>query len=316
MKLDRLLSIVMLLLGRNRINATELSERLQVSLRTIYRDVETLVQAGLPIVSYAGTDGGFELQDDWRMNRRTLTLGELTAIATSLRSLQSAPALSAENVDGLLEQVGTLAAQAGRDGGAGAESERILIDLKPWRSSKSDRDKYDRLHQAVLEQRLVRFAYTDGQGDGTERTAEPMGLAHKGYAWYLYAYCRTRDDYRIFRLSRIHALQTLEETFERRPETISQLNGRWDALPQTETVELTLRFANAAKARAEDQFEEAQIERQPDGSLVVRAALPEGEWLTGFLLSFREDLRVLAPARIAEAVRANALRVAEQYASP
>ncbi|WP_419875187.1 helix-turn-helix transcriptional regulator [Candidatus Pristimantibacillus sp. PTI5] len=311
MKLERLMAITILLLNRKRVQAQELADRLEVSLRTIYRDLESLNLAGIPIISYTGAEGGFEIMENFRLDRQMLSLNELISLSTALRGLQSTQAFSNQNLDGLLDKVGALVSKAEQGRMAGAD--QVIIDLNPWKSSSSERNKYDTLHKAVSDKRLIRFTYTNGQGGETERCIEPMGLVLKGYTWYLHGYCLNRDDYRMFRLSRIRNLLIIEDTFRRRMVTLSELNENWGPQRDSKMVDLVLRFTGPAKVPAEDHFDADEIERQPDGSLIVRVRYPDNDWLIGFLLHFRTDLFILEPSHIAAAVRKSALEIAKLY---
>jgi predicted DNA-binding transcriptional regulator YafY len=305
------MAITILLLNRKRVQAQELADRLEVSLRTIYRDLESLNLAGIPIVSYTGAEGGFEIMENFRLDRQMLSFDELMALSTALRGLHSSQAFSNQNLDGLLDKVGALVSKAEQGRVAGAD--QVIIDLNPWKSSASERNKYDMLHKAVSDKRLIRFTYTNGQGGETERCIEPMGLVLKGYTWYLHGYCLNRDDYRMFRLSRIRNLLILEDTFQRRMATLSELNENWGPQRDSKMVDLVLRFTGPAKVPAEDHFDSDEIERQPDGSLIVRVRYPDNDWLIGFLLQFRTDLFILEPPHIAEAVRKSALEISKLY---
>ncbi|MFD0713024.1 helix-turn-helix transcriptional regulator [Paenibacillus sp. GCM10027626] len=310
MKLERLMAITIILLNRKRVQAQELAERLEVSLRTIYRDLDSLCHAGIPIVSYTGTEGGYEIMDSFRLDRQMLSFDELIALTTALRGLQSTQAMNRSDIDNLLDKVGALVSQAEK--GRLADRDQIHIEFTPWRKSEAERSKYEALHKAVNENRLVHFRYTDGQGEETERLIEPMGLALKAYSWYLHGYCLNRQDYRTFRLSRIRELEPLTETFTRRPMPVAIMNQGWGE-QQRQRIELTLRFKAAAKVAVADHFEEKEIERLPDGSLLVRTSFPDEKWLIGFLLHFKSDLLILEPASIAAQVREAALAVSAQY---
>lgn len=313
MKLERLMAITMILLNRKRVQAQELAERMEVSLRTIYRDMESLSLAGIPIVSYMGTEGGYEIMDSFRLDRQMLSHDELIAMLTALRGLQSTKALSESSMERLLEKVGALVSQT--EQGSLADRDQILVDFTPWRSSEAERKKYEALNHAAKEKKLVSFAYTDHLGQETVRRVEPMGLVLKGYKWYLHGYCLEREDYRIFRLSRIRDLQTQAETFQRRDMELEKLNEKWRQLPDRPgpLVDVVLHFSSALKAVVADRFDEDDIERQPDGSLLVRTTMPDQDWLISFLLSFRNEMRVLEPARLAAAVKTAALEIAGLY---
>ena len=249
--------------------------------------------------------------ENFRLDRQMLSFDELIALSTALRGLQSTQAFSNQNLDGLLDKVGALVSKA--EQGRMVGTDQVIIDLNPWKSSSSERNKYDTLHKAVSEKRLIRFTYINGQGGESERCIEPMGLVLKGYTWYLHGYCLNRDDYRVFRLSRIRNLLILEDTFQRRMVTLSELNENRGPQHDSKMVDLVLRFTGSAKVSAEDHFDSDEIERQPDGSLTVRVRYPDNDWLIGFLLHFRTDLFILEPPHIAEAVRKSALEISKLY---
>ncbi|WP_028612552.1 helix-turn-helix transcriptional regulator [Paenibacillus harenae] len=311
MNLERLMAITILLLNRKRVQAQDLADRLEVSLRTIYRDLDRLNMAGIPIVSYTGGEGGFEIMESFRLDRQMLSMDDLTALTTALRGLQSSKAYNGGKLDVLLEKVGALVSKA--EGKGLIKTESVMIDLHPWRKSHAEKLKYDALSKAVDESKVIFFTYTNMQGNETERRVEPMGLVLKGYTWYLYGFCLQRNDFRNFRLSRIRGLTVLHDKFERREVSLSELNERWGPKRNDNMIDLVLKFNGAARVQVEDHFDESEIERQSDGSFIVRVHYPENDWLIGFLLSFRTGVCVLEPTRIASAVKKAAIEISEMY---
>ncbi len=309
MKLERLMAITMILLNRRRVQAHELADRLEVSLRTIYRDLESLSMAGLPIVSYTGGEGGYEIMDSFRLEKQMLSLNELTAMFTALRGLQSIHAYQENDIERLLDKVGAMVAQA--EAGQPGDQARLHLDFAPWKRSDADRSKYQSLQEAVKAQQVVSFAYVSAQGEESERFVEPVGLALKGYAWYLHGYCRHRADYRTFRLSRIYKLQVLEEIFQGRQ--APAMNNRLAAYGADNRIPVVLRFQGNAKRYAMDHFEEGERERLPDGAILVRSSLPDTAWMIGVLLSFRAEVLIVEPRELALRVRQEALAIAALY---
>jgi predicted DNA-binding transcriptional regulator YafY len=310
LKLDRLLAITMLLLNRKRVSAKELAERFEVSLRTVYRDLETINQAGIPIVSYPGLLGGYELTDRYRLDRQLLTLDELQSIIVALRGVRTS--LDEQDVGRLLDKVGALVTHSER-GSVEELSEQLIIDINPWRGNEAEKETLRALRAAIQGSRLVRFAYTSSQGDSTGRVCEPMGVVLKGYIWYLYGYCRLRQDYRIFRLTRIERLEQLPDTFVRRPQKLEQLDYRWARREERAYARLVLRFQPRAKARVQDYFRQEQIVTEPGGTLLVTAVQPEEPWLYSMLLGYGADVQVLEPESVAQAVLAMAREVVRLY---
>ncbi|RED83288.1 helix-turn-helix transcriptional regulator [Cohnella phaseoli] len=319
MKLERLMTITILLLNRKRIQAQELADRLEVSLRTVYRDLDTLGQAGIPIVSYTGMEGGYEIMDSFRLDRQLLSFDELTALSTALRGLESTKAYDDSNMDLLLSKVGAMVAQAEQGRAGAGEGERIHIDFTPWKNSNEDRTRYDSLRQAVNDRKLLRFKYTSRKGEEQEREVEPMTLVLKTYSWYLHGYCRLRGDYRIFKLSRIRELAVQSETFVRRAEPLAQIKDQWvnpQESDKQEVISVVFRFKASAAVSVMDRFDESEIERLPDGTLIVRSIYPNEKWLITSVLHYATDVIVLEPADIAAKIRQAALDIAAQYAAP
>ncbi len=154
LKLDRLLAITMLLLNRRRVSAKELSERFEVSLRTVYRDLETINQAGIPVVSYSGMAGGYEIMDQYRLDRQFLSLEELQAIIIALKGMRSS--LEDHDIGSLLNKVGAMMARS-ELGTAESMSQQLIIDLNPWQERKSEKENLGVLKKSDPEQTVDSF---------------------------------------------------------------------------------------------------------------------------------------------------------------
>ncbi|MEI7027937.1 helix-turn-helix transcriptional regulator [Paenibacillus sp. y28] len=311
MKLDRLLAITMLLLNRKRVSAAELSERFEVSLRTVYRDLDTLSQAGIPVVSHAGAAGGYEIMEQYRIERQFLSLDELQSIIIALRGIQST--FKDQDISSLMDKVGTLVARSEQQT-VQQMKEQLVIDLNPWHGGQEEKEKLAALREAIGRTQIVQFAYTSSQGDDSVRSCEPMGVVLKGYIWYLCGFCRLRQDYRIFRLTRIDRLEVLPETFERRDKSLEQLSYGWGGpAAASANIRLVLRFHSRRKARIRDDFQADQIKVEPDGSLLVTASQPEEPWLYSMLLSYGADVTIIEPESVARAVCAEAKKLIGLY---
>ncbi|WP_127578935.1 helix-turn-helix transcriptional regulator [Paenibacillus koleovorans] len=317
MKLDRLLAITMLLLNRGRVSAKQLADRFEVSLRTVYRDMETINQAGIPIVSYAGTSGGYEIMEQYRLERQYLTVDELRSIVVALKGFGQS--LGEDDVDHLLDKVGALMQKSeptSHGAGTGVMEEQVVIDLSPWRRNAEAKEKLVHLRQAIRDNRIVHFDYVNGQGEHAGRSCEPMSVVLKGYVWYLYGYCLLRGDFRVFRLSRITKLGLSATRFVRRAIPEGEVLFRWERHPgePDRCIPLVLAFKPRASAKVHDHYAESQIELQPDGSLLVHAKAPDEPWLYSILLAFGADVQVIEPAAVAHKLRQLALDIAELYA--
>lgn len=310
MKLDRLLAITMLLINRKKMTASELARHFEVSERTILRDMEAIGQAGIPIVSYQGVNGGFGIMENFRVDRNVLTEDDVVSIITALKGVTAT--LEDRKMEGALEKIRGLVSP-----GNGAHIEglgkRLVIDFSPWGVCEGLRQKLNRVRQAMEENKVLRFHYTNSSGENAFRVIEPLSIAYKGFSWYIYGYCRTKEDYRVFRLSRMKNPELGEEKFDPARRVVEEIN--WLGVPDNSRpdVALLMKFAPRARARVEDFFDAENIQVQEDGSILVRVQYPEDAWVYSTILSFGEDVEVLEPERIRTIISEKAKKIWERY---
>lgn len=282
MKIDRLLSIVILLLDRERVTAAEIARRYEVSIRTAMRDLETLGNAGIPVVSRPGHEGGFSLMPGYRVDRRLLSETDISTIVNSLQELKTPFAPPA----GTVEKIRSLRkAEVARN--------PVTLDLLPWGGGERLKPLLLALKSAVEEHRVGRFSYRGWNGVDETREAEPYRLMFKGSAWYLYARCRSRQDFRLFRADRIRAFTVLPEIFVHREAPEPDFSSfQWKNSEGTVTA---LKFRTAAKERLLGIWPEDEIREEPDGALYLNVRFPDESWVIPFLVSFGDDLEVISP---------------------
>ncbi|MCU0847745.1 MAG: YafY family transcriptional regulator [Spirochaetes bacterium] len=304
MRLDRMLSIIVMLLNKDRISAKDLSEKFEVSVRTIYRDIESINLAGIPIVSYQGNSGGFGIMENYRLDRQVLTLKDMTSILSALKGIS--PTLENRELDGAIEKIASLLPRGG--GSLNTDfGEQMVIDILPWGYRKRQKKILHLVNESIRDRMLIGFLYRNSAGKSVRRKIEPMTLIFKGYAWYLFAFCRLKNDYRLFRLSRISGIEVIPEHFSRR--SASYKDYMKDGEPDREKVDLTLEFTPEARFMVEDYFDEESIEVKDDGRMTVKASFIEDEWVYSLLLSYGEKVRVVAPERIRKALGEKAKKI-------
>jgi len=311
LKIQRLLGITMVLLSQRRVNAQTLADKFEVSLRTIYRDLEAINAAGIPIVSYTGNDGGYEILEQFRIDRQIVTFDDLQSILTALKGVQSS--LADQELDGLLTKIKALVSRSEQKQ-MEETGETLIFDTNLWHGGGlKDKSILAPIRQASKNRSVVSFQYTNTEGIGEHREVEPIGIAWKGYAWYLYAYCRLREDYRTFRLSRISGLRIHLERFNNRGVRMEELDARWGNQETGTVVQLLLRFRPRLRVRVEEAFGLDNIEVEQDGSLLVRVSYADNHWLYGTILSYGPDVRVLEPAFVAEKIKSQGEQIADRY---
>lgn len=286
------------------VTAAELAERFEVSVRTIYRDMDTLSAAGIPIYAKKGKNGGICLTEQFVLNKMLLTKDEQQEILSGLVSLRETKAEAGENI---LQKLGEFFRTDPVDW--------LAIDLSDWSGSRVQ--LYENIKNAILARRLLQFDYYGKNGQMRRRTVEPVKLLFKEYTWYLKAYCRERKDWRLFKLFRIKRLSVQEETFVPRAECISQEDAQQGheiqmGLNMNMTV-VDVRIDKREAYRVYDRFEEEEIEVLPDGNFMVHFHLTMDDWGYGVLLSFGPSAEVLAPEAVRQEMKRRVQQMAKWY---
>lgn len=298
MKINRLIEIITILLNRRTVTATELADRFSVSARTIYRDVDALSSAGIPIYTDKGKGGGISLLEDYTLNKTMLSKSESESLILALKAMG---ATDYPEADALLEKIGSIF----KDNMA---HDWIEVDFESWSSKVNENNKFSKIRDAIVNSLVINFDYINGNGGKSNRNAEPVKLMFNAYTWYLIAYCHKRSEHRMFRLSRIKNVQLTDKHFSKR--TITEQEKQVVHPP---LVELKLRCDEKVLNRLYDTFDEHFISSNNDGSFDLVVEIPEEEWIYGFVLSFGNYTEVLEPKHIREEIRNRAKEVYEKY---
>lgn len=285
MKINRMLEITTVLLNRGTITAGELAKRFEVSTRTIYRDVEALSSAGVPVYMSKGNGGGISLMENYTLPKTLLSEQESESLLLALSTLK---AVKYPEIDTVLEKMGTLFKN-------NSMRDWVEIDFVHWGSAPNEHNKFVDIKRAIIERRVIEFEYVNADGMRTSRFAEPIKLMFKGNAWYLAAFCRRRNELRIFRISRVKNVRLTAETFV--PPVVSEEDKQENRGKLKPFVLLKLRFDEKVLNRLYDNFDDSLIVKRGD-HYDVEIALPEDEWLYGYLMSFGSLMEVIEPQSI------------------
>ena len=275
---NRLFEIVYILMQKKKTTAKELANRFEVSTRTIYRDIETLSTANIPIYASKGKDGGIGLLDKYILNKTILSEEEQNQILFALQGMKK---VKGQDEKDILEKLSILFNKKINDW--------IKIDFSNWGNVQEER--FDIIKSAILNKQLIGFTYYNSNGEESKRIVEPLQIWFKDKSWYLVSYCKLKQDYRIFKISRIKEIKILQEHFERE-------------LPKEEKnekhnfkiIELELEINKAMTYRVYDEFESKEITKKEDGNFIIKVKYPENEWVYGYILSFGEYAKVLNPS--------------------
>lgn len=276
MKWDRLLGITMELMAKKRVTATELADRFEVSTRTVYRDVELINQAGIPIVSFTGTDGGFELMNGFFLSKQHFSADDFSVIYNLLRGMEGA---IGGRFTAIMHKLGSLQ-PAVLNGGI---HNPVIFDIG---TTESERAVIGSLFQAIKDRRVVAFSYATAAGSSADRQAEPIRLFWERGAWYLEAYCLWRRAKRCFRTSRISRLDVTDTLFHPR-----ELNE--EDRDEGQGTRVHLRFDLAAQPRVFEQFPGACSLHETH--IDVDAVFYSVEYAISVVLSFGAKVQIVSP---------------------
>jgi len=308
MKIERLISMIYMLLNHEVVSASELAAKYQVSQRTIYRDIDTICAAGIPVVSYQGVNGGYGIMETYKMDKSLLNSFDIETILTMLKGLSDV--FVDEQTMETARKLQTIQPNGARAG--------MALELDSYLPSK---ETLRMLKSAIKSRRVVYMEYVSMMNERTYRTVEPVCLIYKNHSWYLYGYCRTRRDTREFRLSRMNNVQLLPEQFHGQHEMPDQRRDAYNREERSSAAafDVAIRFSPRALARALDFFNGREKEKSyhADGSMTVTLQLrspDEERWLLPIILSFGEEAEFEGPSIWRDRMRAKVERILAKYA--
>jgi len=299
MKIDRLLGILTILLQKDRVTAPQLAEKFEVNRRTIGRDIDTLCQAGIPIVTFQGVGGGISIAEGFKLDKRILTTGELSGIIAGLKGLGSvSKPLSIERT---LDKLGAYT------DAVISMCEPVIIDLGSHHKSFLT-EKIEIIKAAIIENKLIEFDYYYEKGTA-RRLIEPYFVIFQWNSWYVFGFCLKRHDWRLFKLMRLWNLATLDDYYT--PREIPAAKRDFDAR-LTDDIKLTALFDVSERYRLIETYGMDCFTETPEG-LLFEIGFTNKDFIVDWLLRFGGRVKVLEPAYIADALRDAAKAILKQY---
>lgn len=297
MQMKRLFQIVYYLLENGKSSAPELANKFEVSTRTIYRDLDSISAAGIPIYATQGNGGGISLMENYVLDKSIFSEKEQEQILIALQGIAST---EGENADELLSKLSALFQIKWTDW--------IEVDFSDWNKNKADQI-FSEIKKAIFDRRIVTFSYFGSNGQYLSRSVKPLKLIFKGNDWYLYGFCLLRNDYRFFKLTRIKDLVISAETFIR---DVSDLQKNKMELPYYNTVSVTLKFSPQVAFRVYDEFAE-NITTDGENNLYETADLPDHQVLYHYLLTFGDNVEVISPSHIRAGIKEKVCSILKKY---
>ena len=295
MKFDRLFGILTMLLQNDRVTAPQLAEKFEVSRRTIGRDIITLCAAGIPIITYQGVGGGIGIAEGFKLDKRLLTTDELTEIIAAIKGIGTVS--EPLRIERTLDKFGANSVVSLR--------EPIVIDLASYYRNQLT-EKIGLIKDAVIQGKVIEFDYYYEKGE-SRRRIEPYVVIFQWTSWYVYGFCLERQDWRMFKLTRLWGLNMLNETFAAREMPPPVFGSHF-----SDQIRLVALFDSSVKYQLIDSYGLGCYTETNDGLLFEFGFTNRG-FLVSWLLSFGGNVKVLEPADIADEVRTTAEKIVINY---
>lgn len=298
MEQSRLFKIVYHLLEKGKSTAPELAEKFEVSIRTIYRDLDTISAAGIPIYATQGKGGGIFIMQDFVLNKSLLSEQEKEQI---LMALQGISATEHNQTDELLMKLSGLFQSK--------VTNWIEVDFSEWYKNTPNYDVFNLIKNAIFNQYTITFSYFAREGNYSNRTVEPIKLIFKNRDWYLYGFCLLRNDFRFFKLTRIKDLEISSDTFIREVKSSHEIET---VIKNKNFIHAKLKFSPKVAFRVYDEFTD-NVSKDNQGNLYVNIDLPDNETLFSYILSFGDNVEILEPDYLRHSMKEKLALMLEKY---
>ena len=301
MKVERLYAITVYLLNHGKTSAKELSKFFEVSMRTIQRDIDSLCISGIPIISYPGVNGGYEISEQYRMDKQLATSNDYSYILTALKGLASAT--NDANVANTLEKIAHLHKQ---------EDQSLILDFSALR--EGEQTTLQTLQTAITTKHIVDITYTNNNNETRKHTVEPVAVMYRWYAWYLLAYSLKKKDYCLLKLVRMSDVKISDKPATVEHDAPEHILKRMESNDSRKYIDITLKCTAAIRSRVREYLKAEVVEDLPDGAALMKLKVVENEQLwIGTLLSFGDEVEVVEPKEVRERLIDNASKILHLY---
>lgn len=281
MKVDRLISIINILNNKKRVTASELAEKFEVSSKTIQRDIDAIDASGIPIISYKGKNGGYEIMEGYKIDKSVLTGDQGLLLINLLKGFYQQ--YGSEDLKYLINKFESKENVI--------SEERLVIDFSPWGESKFLQENIKKFDNAIINNKVVQFEYVDLKGNISEREIEPYQMILKGFNWYLYGFCRLRNEMRIFKIKRMKNISIKDEYFPRNKEISKEIFGEWEGKMLT----FQLKFYRNSIYLIDEYFCKYDVIESCEEYKIIETILPEDNYLYSMILGLADNAVVLKP---------------------
>lgn len=305
MKYPIMIKMLMMLTSRRKVTAREIADRFEISVRSVYRYVDELNVAGVPVDVVRGRYGGIFIADTFKLPSGYFTRGEYAATVNALTAMSS----TMDDGD-ILSALEKLQRQQKTDKRELAVCGNIIVDGGAWADLGRFPQKMKVCEQAVRDSLCLEIDYISREGEHSKRVIDPYVLILKQNVWYIYAFCHTRQDFRTFKIGRIKGARFTGRGFVKKEITKDEIPLNFEYTAE-QLISVTLEIKKDALADVEDWLGVDNIEPRGEG-LVATVSLPDDEMLVDKILGYGGKVKVLSPLPLKKKVRAAALAIAEE----
>ncbi|WP_085246550.1 helix-turn-helix transcriptional regulator [Gilliamella mensalis] len=291
MKINRIITIIMVLLQREKISGKELAEKLNVSLRTIYRDIQVIEGAGIPIITYQGSAGGISILKNYKISKGLFTKEDVIVLLKGL-NLLSSPILNEDENVRTLEKIKSLLSKHDLDQ-VRNDLSQLTVDLSPWLSKQNINNKISIIKEAINKQLRLSCEYIKLKNKQDSRLIESYKLVFKEKEWYLQAFCLSRNDFRLFKLSKMSNIKITNTKFIK--QTTPDALSSFEKDMEKRVFKIKLLIDNSILERILDYCDEQDLHKLNDKQYIVDFNFIDDDYSYGILMSFGHQCICLEP---------------------
>lgn len=300
-KIERLISIIMILLKKDVVSTKEFAQLFNVSKRTILRDMEALSLSNIPIYSISGVNGGYGIMNEYKFDKRLLSSSDLENIWTALGGLEQI--LISEEVEVTIKKIEAMVSPLSLKGS-------IQLSFYDWEGRSEILQTLKICQESIVKRKLILFDYIDKNGSVTNRIVEPYQLHFSETSWYLKGFCLHRQSYRTFKLSRTDNLTMDERTFNPRDYLLEQEH---EASYQPQLVAIKALISPSIKDQFIERYGRKSIENYSSEYFLATIYVPQNSIGYQFLASFGTNLIIVEPKTYVEEFRGYLNKMMEKY---
>ena len=287
MRVNRFLSILIIISQKGLVTGRELAEHFEVSLRTIYRDIEKISEAGVPIAATGGMGGGYYIMKNYNINEiffNKKEIGPLIAVMDNLKLLFG----NNPQFNDIVLKFETLR------NGENHEYDKLSIDMSHFSMEKELKEYLFLINKSIEKNRLLEFEYINRKMEYSKRIVEPIQIDFSSGQWYIIGFCRIRKDYRKFKLVRVRDMKS-GDSFIKDPISKEEIKRIFNDNYEKNSILVTLKFSCEIGEQLSEYFSKNKIKPLKNGTYIVEDFFPEDEGLRKFILGFGNDCEVIAP---------------------